>query len=126
MIDVVFLLLVFFVWTSSFQIVEKLLPSHLSIASGNGQEIEVQPELLDLEQIIIRLSRNGATTVWQMNDEPLGNLDLVQQRLSQLAEIRLDLPVIIDPDEDVSLGDVIRIYDIAMQLEFESIRFAAE
>ena len=30
MIDVVFLLLIFFVWTASFQIVEQILPSEIS------------------------------------------------------------------------------------------------
>ena len=36
MIDVVFLLLVFFVWTASFHAVEYLLPSSLSQQLGNA------------------------------------------------------------------------------------------
>ena len=35
MIDVVFLLLVFFVWTASFQIIEQALPSQLVSQTGS-------------------------------------------------------------------------------------------
>ena len=35
MIDVVFLLLVFFVWTASFQIIEHVLPSKMSAQLGS-------------------------------------------------------------------------------------------
>ena len=37
MIDVVFLLLVFFVWTASFQIVEHVMPSELSEQIGSDR-----------------------------------------------------------------------------------------
>ena len=48
MIDVVFLLLVFFVWTASFQIIEQVMPSQLSQAAGSDPVENVQvPEPAD-------------------------------------------------------------------------------
>ncbi len=58
MIDVVFLLLVFFVWTASFQAAEQVLPSHLLSSHGTSEQIDVEPELIDLDQVIIKMTGN--------------------------------------------------------------------
>ena len=49
MIDVVFLLLVFFVWTASFQAVEYLLPSSLSQKQGSGQTVNLDQPPPEIE-----------------------------------------------------------------------------
>ncbi|MCA9213135.1 MAG: biopolymer transporter ExbD [Planctomycetales bacterium] len=129
MIDVVFLLLVFFVWTASFQSVELLLPSRLSVSSESGDNTEVSLEHIDVEQVIIRLlsANDGDDALqWRVNDEPLGNLDQVRQRLAAVAMVRTDIPVIVDPDDSVKLGPVIDVYDSAMQVGFENIQFTTK
>ena len=123
MIDVVFLLLVFFVWTASFQAVEYLMPSRLSNMTGGTSETEVSPELLDLEQVVVRLVNDNGQLSWLVNDEPLSDLQQVETRLSQVAAIRNDLPVIVDPDPVVSIGDVIDVYDAATVAGFENVQF---
>ena len=123
MIDVVFLLLVFFVWTASFQAVEYLMPSRLSNMTGGTSETEVSPELLDLEQVVVRLVNDNGQLSWLVNDEPLSDLQQVETRLSQVAAIRNDLPVIVDPDPIVSIGDVIDVYDAATVAGFENVQF---
>ena len=123
MIDVVFLLLVFFVWTASFQAVEYLMPSRLSTMTGGTSETEVSPELLDLEQVVVRLVNDNGQLSWLVNDEPLSDLQQVETRLSQVAAIRNDLPVIVDPDPIVSIGDVIDVYDAATVAGFENVQF---
>ncbi|MFP6692187.1 MAG: biopolymer transporter ExbD, partial [Pirellulales bacterium] len=54
MIDVVFLLLIFFVCTASFQIAEQFLPNSVFLESlkGQGQQA-VQPESEDLPKKIV-------------------------------------------------------------------------
>ena len=53
MIDVVFLLLIFFVWTSSFQAIEAVLPSQLTSAGDPGRGSDLPQE--DFERIVVRL-----------------------------------------------------------------------
>ena len=59
MIDVVFLLLVFFVWTASFHAVEYLPPSSLSQKQGTGQTVNVDepPPEIEFEDIVVHVSR---------------------------------------------------------------------
>ena len=123
MIDVVFLLLIFFVWTASFQVVEYLLPSKISAQTGTGADAEIPPELIDLEQVVVRLIANETAVQWIMNDEILDGLTDVEARLVQVASIRNDIPVIVDPEKQVRLGDVINVYDAAMRAGFDSIQF---
>ena len=74
MIDVVFLLLVFFVWTASFQIVEQMLPAELSSQMGTDPTtlLEPPPEK-DLEDIVIAVSFDG-NAAWSLNGQPLACL----------------------------------------------------
>ena len=123
MIDVVFLLLIFFVWTASFQVVEYLLPSKISAQTGTGADAEIPPELIDLEQVVVRLIANETAVQWIMNDEILDGLTDVEARLVQVASIRNDIPVIVDPDQEIQLGNVIDVYDAAMRAGFHSIQF---
>lgn len=123
MIDVVFLLLIFFVWTASFQVVEYLLPSKISEQAGAGAEVDIPPELVDLEHVVVRLLGKGAAVKWMMNDEALSGLREVETRLNQVATIRNDIPVIVDPEKQVQLGDVINVYDAALRAGFHSVQF---
>ncbi len=64
MIDVVFLLLVFFVWTASFQIVEYILPSDMSVQIGSEQaeNMEPPPEK-DFEDVVVRIGWDGTLPI---------------------------------------------------------------
>ena len=126
MIDVVFLLLVFFIWTSSFQVVEHLLPSNIIAAAGTDGQAEIEPELLDLERIVIRILWQNEQPTWTVNGDKVATVEEVQGRLVAVAEIQSDLPVLLDPEQQVPLGLVIDIYDRARQVGFAKIQFAAE
>ena len=127
MIDVVFLLLVFFVWTSSFQIVEQILPSSISAPSAAGTSAEnvPPPEDFDFEQIVIRLLWQGDHPAWTINDAPLASLAEVRARLAAIGQIKRDAPVILDPDPAAPLGHVIDLYDAARLENFQRVQFAA-
>ncbi|MGY8769022.1 MAG: ExbD/TolR family protein [Pirellulales bacterium] len=124
MIDVVFLLLVFFIWTASFQIVEYSLPSSLAPLVGTGQATEPQLEMEDFDQVVVRIVQDGDQQIWMINETARSNLTEVQETLALLIRIRSDAPLVIDPDEGVSVGDVIDVYDLARQLNFQEIQFA--
>jgi biopolymer transport protein ExbD len=126
MIDVVFLLLVFFIWTASFQIVEYVLPSNLLAVAGEAADpSDVPPPETDFDQIVVRILWTGSAVAWQVNDVPLTSLGQVKDTLEQIAQIKRDAPLILHPDPDVPLGDVIDVYDISRLAGFEKIQFAA-
>ena len=125
MIDVVFLLLVFFVWTASFQIVEHLLPSNLMAVAGQGDPMEIDPEEAEFEPVVVRVRISDGRPLWLVNDTPRDSLKQVGEMLRVLADIKGDAPVILDPDPGVPLGDVIDLYDLARLAGFVRIQFAA-
>ncbi len=47
----------------------------------------------------------------------------VRARLAQVAAIRTDVPLLIDPDAPVPLGDVMDVYDVGRLLGFGAIQF---
>ena len=123
MIDVVFLLLVFFLATSSFQRLEKTLPSAVASApdltqQGNTPEQATPKELTDLSDVIVRIQRpkNVAannSVEYTMNGEPIANLELLSTRMKVILKVRADVPIVIDPEDDVPAGEAIRVYDTA-------------
>jgi biopolymer transport protein ExbD len=125
MIDVVFLLLVFFVWTASFQITEYLFRSNVTAVAGQGDPTDIDPDEAEFEPVIIRVLISDGSPLWLVNDTPRDNLKQVGEMLRALAGIKADAPVILDPDPEVPLGDVIDLYDLARLAGFARIQFAA-
>ena len=126
MIDVVFLLLVFFVWTASFHAVEYLLPSSLSQKQGTGQTVNVDepPPEIEFEDIVVRISFTNNQPAWSVNGQPVASLSEVRSQLALVADIKIDSPVILHPDETVPVGNVIDVYDATRLAGFTLIQFA--
>lgn len=125
MIDVVFLLLVFFVWTSSFQIVEQILPSELSSQLGSEpSELDAPPPEKDFDDVVVRIGWNGEVPNWKINDQQVDSKAGLRERLGIIAGIKTDAPVILHPDQIVPLGFVIEAYDVAKLAGFEEVSFA--
>jgi biopolymer transport protein ExbD len=121
MIDVVFLLLVFFLATSSFQRPEKQLPSASAASpdeadSGNQPSAEPPAGLTDLSDVIVRIFRRDADSQavgYTINREGVASVEELTQRLQAMLKIRADIPLVIDPENNVPAGEAIRVYDIA-------------
>jgi biopolymer transport protein ExbD len=128
MIDVVFLLLIFFVWTASFQKVEYVLPSNLASVVGaapaQSQDVPPPPEE-DFDQVVIRIQWQNGKPLWKVNDLVVTSLQQVRRRLETIARIQRDSPIILHPDPVVPLGTVIDVYDVTRLVGFEEIQFAA-
>ena len=124
MIDVVFLLLVFFVWTASFQVVEQMLPAELSSQMGTDPTTLVEPPPeKDLEDIVIAVSFDGSAA-WTLNGQPLADVNAVERRLASIARVDPAATVIVHPSPKVPLEYVIQTYDAAKLTGFTSVSFA--
>lgn len=119
MIDVIFLLLVFFLATSTFDLVERMLPSAVSQMpepSGSGVDAPPPEPTQDaLEQVVIKLQMLGPRTTILLNGGELANMSELQQQLRAISSVQADVPVVIDPDAEVAAADVVNAYDLARQ-----------
>lgn len=127
MIDVVFLLLVFFVWTVSFQVIEQILPSELSSQVGSEpSEIEEPPPEANFDNVVVKIGWDGVNPNWQLNDQPLASIAALKTQLALISGIKADAPVILDPDGTVPLGHVIEVYDVSKLAGFAKVSFAVD
>jgi len=134
MIDVIFLLLIFFVSTASFRAAEEILPADLSLP-GTTSDIEpVDMELRDLEEIVVKIFRRDDRPGWQIESRGqetsprvLSDLAELQATLRAVAEVQKDLPVIIDVEDKhlVPIEDVIDVCDLCRGIGLERVQFAA-
>jgi biopolymer transport protein ExbD len=125
MIDVIFLLLIFFVCTANFQAPERTLPTHLLLRGSIQSEVEIDPEIVDLGEIVVKLIWHQGRTHWQINDVDYTQLAEVQAVLAKIKQLKADLPVILDVDASVPMEDVIDVYDLCRQIGLERVQFAA-
>lgn len=127
MIDVVFLLLVFFVCASVGQKPDLLLPANLAAGAtetevklppSDPNEIEPQKVQIDLLQ-----SPDGRLLI-DLNKGRLSGAKELQQRLQTLAKIDPRSQIILNTADEVSNQQWIAVYDLCQSLAFESISFA--
>jgi biopolymer transport protein ExbD len=125
MIDVIFLLLIFFVSTASFQVVEEVLPTNLSLPGTTQSDLQVDPLEEDLDEIVVKILWQEGRPRWQVNQRDYDRLDRVRAVLAAAAGIKIDLPVILDVDAEVPIENVIDVYDLCRQIGLRRIQFAA-
>jgi biopolymer transport protein ExbD len=124
MIDVVFLLLIFFVCASIGQQKELLLSTPIS---GGAVQAETPPENLEQpkpDRVYLKLLRIDGSTVTDLDGRLIEEPDEVRKLLVNLATVAPDIPVVIDTAPEVPLGDMIGLYDICRSVDFETINFA--
>lgn len=127
MIDVVFLLLVFFVWTSSFDLPEYDLPSSIAQPPQGISDTESPaPPSEPFDEIIVRLINDQGITVTQLNGTSVPSLSDLQSQLRQIIELGVQPPVIIDPDGNVTMDHAIEVYDAAKVAGADRVLFAAK
>lgn len=114
MIDVVFLLLCFFITTSVFSQWEM----EVDVVLPSAQSSQI-PDRLPGE-VIINLSKDGSISINQREY----STDELKERLSRLASLFPGQPVIIRADKDSSTGDLIGIVDICRMADIWNISFA--
>ena len=128
MIDIVFLLLIFFVVTASGQVRVALLPTELS-ASGSVESEIMPPEPTPLTvEVWLKLTfiADQQQTTVDMNGTVYSDLTKLKSQLRTLAELGPENPVILDISGNVPLGDVVDVYDTCQAAGFDSVSFAAD
>ena len=125
MIDVVFLLLIFFVCASTGQVRETLLPTDLP--SGSVESAQAVEQEDPLGQVWLKLfpAENGRTMV-ELNDHIYDNHAQLKVTLTELAALAPEIPVFLDIQGDVPLGDMIEVYDLCRSVAYENILIAID
>lgn len=121
MIDVVFLLLIFFMCVSKWKQAEGNLSAELP---AEGAPTQQPPPVLDLEKIVIRLQRSGDAVDIRMNERLCPSFDALFDNLKVLRR-QVDVPVIIDADRDVQFRFAISALNVTVKAEFSNVSFAA-
>lgn len=125
MIDVVFLLLIFFVCTANFQQPEEELPTRLSLPGAIETSAPLDPEIEDLEEIVVKVLWEGEVA-WQINERKYRRLGEVRAVLEAIASrVKPDVPVILDVEGIVPMESVIDVYDVCRLAKLTNVRFAA-
>lgn len=124
MIDVVFLLLIFFICASARQSREALLAANLPAGSIEAAQA-IAP--VQIDQAFVKLKRRpDGTTIAEINGTDYPTLESLEAQLRALAEVGPEVPVILDIAGPVPFGDVIRVYDLCQRLKFTTIKFAID
>lgn len=126
MIDVVFLLLVFFVWTSSFELPEFDLPSAIAQPPSGGSEVgSDRPPAEVFDEIVIRLHLQDANLVIELNGQVVDHLAALRTRLEEIIALGVQPPVIVDPAEQITMESAVAVYDAARAAGADRVLFAA-
>jgi biopolymer transport protein ExbD len=127
MIDVVFLLLVFFVWTSSFELPEFDLPSAIAEPPSGGSELSSEQRPTEVfDEIVIRLLMQDANMVIQLNGQTVDDIDALSTRIGAIIALGVQPPVIIDPAEQIRISSAVKVYDAARAAGADRVLFAAQ
>ena len=129
MIDCVFLLMVYFLWSSSFTMPELVLPGQLApppVASPpTTAPAAAPPPEADFPELVVRVVWVQGRIGWTLNETPVPSLAELHNALAALARIQRQAPVVLDPQPDVPLGDVIDALDVIRRAGFAQVQVAA-
>ncbi len=131
LIDVVFLLLVFFIWTSSFEVPEFDLPSAIAeppekqTVLGESNVSKPQPPVEPFDEIVIRLSRVDARLIMELNEDPIDSMAMLQSRLTEIISIGVQPAIIVDPSPEIAMNVAVAAYDAARAAGADRVLFAA-
>lgn len=126
MIDVIFLLLIFFVFTSNFNEIEKLLPMNLSLpGTAENRETVKREEPVMIDEIRIRIeSTDGEKVKWIINRRECATEEELAASLQKLATLTKEIPVVIAPTDNVSVENFLDVYDLCRIYGLTKIQFA--
>ena len=123
MIDVIFLLLIFFVCTANFMPLEKLLPMDATLPGDVSTDFEL-PDPVEMDVVVVKIFFDQQP-YWQIEGNQPATLHGVRNILQQIRDIKPDIPVIIDSADNVPMENVIDIYDVCRRLGLTNVQFAA-
>jgi biopolymer transport protein ExbD len=126
LIDCVFLLLVYFLWSASFAVAERSLPGQILDPTSGESVAAAGPPLPedDFDKIIVHLLWQADQPGWTVNGVAVASLAELRRTLSSIARIHREVPIVVDPAHGVPLGDVIDAFDAARLAGFAKVQLA--
>ena len=129
MIDVVFLLLVFFICASVGSTADKLLPAELNGNSTSSIEALTpdEPKKWEHPPVQIRIEPSAADNnpiAVFLDEQPLPGIEVLSQRLTLLGSADPATRIILNVNDDVEVQQFILVYDLCQKLKFENVSFA--
>lgn len=118
MIDVVFLLLIYFLCTVQFGILEFDVPADLDLGVSQHQQ---RAEDFETVQILVQAEQRGYTC----NGRNFASLHELRQHLQSIRAL-LDPRLIIDADATVAFQDIMSLMDCLHALQYSKISFAGK
>ena len=123
MIDVIFLLLVFFVCTANFERLEALLTTELASSGVTGSVTVTPPEILDLDHARITILYENGQPAWQVEGHDCRSLRDLQSVLAQIARAKDDFPIVIFCDDNTPVEFWLDVIDACRQVGLTNISF---
>ena len=118
LIDCVFLLLTYFLFTISLATIEGLLPSELALGDELSEtELELEE---DPQEVIIRLVQTGDEVQYFFDEWPVADYDGVLRQVSALPRESL---VVIDAGATVAYRHVVGLYNHCLRSSIERVIF---
>lgn len=117
LIDAVFLLLTYFMFTISLTTIEGLLPAELALGDQSEQQTAPPP---DQQTVVVRVVQTGSSVQYFVDDWPVTDYAAVVRHLEGQAK---DSLVVLDAGPNVTYDYVIRLYNQCLTLAFEQIVF---
>ena len=125
MIDVVFLLLIYFLWTASFQVAVHDLDTNVMVIQGaSDQKTPEPPDEPPPEQIVIKIRSAGGPIDWTINGQVHSTFTSLRRTVGRFALLDEPVPVFLDTEGEVPLGDVIDVYDMCRLEGLKTPHFA--
>jgi biopolymer transport protein ExbD len=123
MVDMVFLLLIFFMCTTRWRRPEGGLPAN--IPTGIGRAVERPDQRRDLPPILIRIDGQADEIRIRCQDQPVADIEALTRQLGRLAAIDPAVPVIIDASATVSFRWVVAALNASLKADLTNIAFKA-
>ncbi|MFK7817368.1 MAG: ExbD/TolR family protein [Planctomycetaceae bacterium] len=123
LIDVVFLLLIFFVCASVGQVAESLLPTELAAGAVSSLAPASESPTASKIWVYVRQLESGNLSL-RVESRECEDITELSANLMQLAQLTPDSPVILDIGANVPLEALVDTWDICNRAGFESINFA--
>ncbi|MGB3750423.1 MAG: biopolymer transporter ExbD [Arcobacteraceae bacterium] len=112
LIDIVFILLIFFIVSSVFK--KEELTLNLNLPQSTAQELEVEIKQISIELSIDKLAYLGNEISFSKLEIELSNIE------------KRDKPVIVRIDKDVKYNRVVRVLDILQKYSFDNLALVTE
>lgn len=116
LIDLVFLLLTYFLFTLALSASEGVLPSKIAVGEDPSEQLEEEPA----DDVMVRVVQTGDNVQFFVDDWPITGFAELVDRLERLPK---DSLIVIDAAPTVQTEPVVRIYNQCLKLGLKRVVF---